>query len=65
MDFRGTSIPCFVRTIETLNVEIKTTTIELESIVKHEPVCQLLMSIPGVGPITSLAGSVSVRRYLR
>jgi transposase len=40
--------------IEALNVQIKAAGKELEELANKDPVCQRLMSIPGIGPATSM-----------
>jgi transposase len=40
--------------IEALNQQIAAADKELDQLAKHDPVCRHLMSIPGVGPVTSL-----------
>jgi transposase len=40
--------------IEALNVQIKEAEKELKELAKKDPVCQRLMSVPGVGPATSM-----------
>jgi len=40
--------------IEALNEQIKPADVELASLAEQDPVCQRLMSVPGVGPVTSL-----------
>jgi len=37
-----------------LNVEIDLAHDELEQLAQEDPICQRLMSVPGVGPITSM-----------
>jgi len=43
-----------LKVIETLNVQIAAADAELERLAQQDPVCQRLMSVPGVGPVTSL-----------
>jgi transposase len=43
-----------LRVIETLNEQISAADVELEHLAQQDPVCQRLMSVPGVGPVTSL-----------
>lgn len=40
--------------IETLNDQIAAADFELKQIAEEDPVCQRLMSIPGVGPVTAI-----------
>ncbi len=40
--------------IEALNVQIKEANEELETLAKKDPVCQRLMTVPGIGPATSM-----------
>lgn len=40
--------------IETLNEQIALADKELEELAQEDPVCQRLMSVPGVGPVTSM-----------
>lgn len=41
-------------TIEALNEQIKAADKELRALAKDDPVCQRLMSVPGIGPVTSM-----------
>ncbi len=43
-----------LQAIEALNVQIKEADKELETLAKKDPVCQRLMSVPGIGPATSM-----------
>jgi len=43
-----------LRVIDSLNEQIKLADQELEKIAEHDPVCARLMSVPGVGSVTSL-----------
>lgn len=43
-----------LKTIDTLNEQILAADKELERLAEQDPVCQRLMSVPGVGPVTSL-----------
>lgn len=43
-----------LKTIDTLNEQIVSADKELERLAEQDPVCQRLMSVPGVGPVTSL-----------
>lgn len=51
-------VPCFVERllvcIETLNQQIALADKELEQLAHEDPVCERLMSVPGVGPVTSM-----------
>jgi transposase len=40
--------------IETLNEQIADADKELEQLTEEDPICQRLMSVPGVGPVTSM-----------
>ncbi len=40
--------------IVALNEQIKPADVELASLAEQDPICQRLMSVPGVGPVTSL-----------
>jgi transposase len=40
--------------IETLNEQIADADKELEQLTQEDPICQRLMSVPGVGPVTSM-----------
>lgn len=40
--------------IDSLNEQIKLADAELEELAQHDPVCARLMSVPGVGPVTSV-----------
>jgi len=40
--------------IDSLNEQIKLADAELEQLAEHDPVCARLMSVPGVGPVTSV-----------
>ncbi|MDX2051816.1 MAG: IS110 family transposase [Polyangiaceae bacterium] len=40
--------------IEALNEQIKLADKELEKLAEQDPICQRLMSVPGVGPVTSV-----------
>ena len=40
--------------IDSLNDQIKLADEELEKLAEHDPVCARLMSVPGVGPVTSV-----------
>ncbi len=40
--------------IETLNQQIELADQELEQLAQQDPICQRLMSVPGVGPVTSM-----------
>jgi transposase len=62
--------------IEAMNQQIKAADRQLASIAKQHPICRLLMSVPGVGPVTSVrfvaaidqvsrfAGAHAVQSYL-
>lgn len=54
----GRELPGFVESqllvVESLNEQIKEVTKHLEAMVEADEVCQLLMSHPGVGPMTAL-----------
>lgn len=43
-----------LKAIEALNEQIVSADTELEQLAEHDPICQRLMSVPGVGPVTSL-----------
>lgn len=43
-----------LKVIESLNEQIALADDELEQLAKCDPICQRLMSVPGVGPVTSL-----------
>jgi transposase len=43
-----------LKVIETLNAQIAAADEELEHLAQQDPICQRLMSVPGVGPVTSL-----------
>jgi len=55
---KGLELPGFVlRTLETVEHlcgQIKAADKELEGLAKTDPVCQRLMSVPGVGPVTAV-----------
>ena len=40
--------------IDSLNVQIAVASSELEGVAKDDPVCQRLMTVPGVGPVTAV-----------
>jgi transposase len=41
-------------TIETLHAQIADADAELEQLAAQDPICQRLMSVPGIGPVTSM-----------
>ena len=41
-------------TIETLHEQIAKADDELEQLAAEDPICQRLMSVPGIGPVTSM-----------
>jgi transposase len=43
-----------LKVIESLNEQVGAADKELEQLAEQDPVCQRLMSVPGVGPVTSL-----------
>ena len=43
-----------LKVIELLNSQIKQADMELEQLAKEGPICKRLMSVPGVGPVTSV-----------
>lgn len=55
---QGVQLPAFVqRTLESiqhLNQQLKDADAELAKLAKADPVCQRLMSVPGIGPVTSV-----------
>jgi transposase len=55
---RGATIPSsverLVATIEAINLQVVEADAELETTAKGDPVCQRLMSVPGVGPVTAV-----------
>lgn len=54
----GRSLPGYVErqllVIETLTAQIEEADRELEELAQADPVCQLLMTMPGVGPVTAV-----------
>ena len=48
------SIESLLVVIETLNQQVNAADRELREVAKSDPVCQRLMSVPGVGPVTSI-----------
>ena len=61
---RGASIPPFVARvltmIQTLSTEISAADEELEAAAAADPTCQLLMTAPGVGPVTAVRFAAAV-----
>src|SRR6185295_2353064 len=56
-DREGTVPPAVARgltMIEAVDVEIAAADVELEEVAKSDPVCQRLMAVPGVGPVTAV-----------
>lgn len=55
---RGATIPVVVERmltiVEAINVQVLEADKELEAKAKSDPVCQRLMSVPGVGPVTAI-----------
>ncbi len=55
---RSEGLPGYVErpllAIEALNVQIKAADRQLKLLAKNDPVCQRLMSVPGIGPATSI-----------
>ena len=49
-----------LRSIENLTTEIEESDAELSTIANADPVCKRLMSVPGVGPVTSIRFSSSL-----
>lgn len=43
-----------LKVIDSLNEQIAMADIELKQLAEQDPICQRLMSVPGVGPVTSL-----------
>jgi transposase len=43
-----------LKVIDSLNEQIKAADLELEELAEKDPVCSRLMSVPGVGPVTSV-----------
>jgi transposase len=70
-DREGTVPPAVERVlimIETVNVQIAAADAELEKVTQSDPVCQRLMTVPGVGPVTAVryaAALDDVRRFDR
>lgn len=54
------SIECLITTYEKLNKEIKILDQRIQKIVKYEKDAKLLMSMPGVGPITALRFLITI-----
>src|SRR5262249_46502813 len=52
-----TGIPAYIErqlnVIEALNVQVKDADKELEKLVEADPICRILMTAPGVGPVTA------------
>jgi transposase len=61
---RGGSIPSYVQrllmVIETVSAEILTADEELKVVAAADPTCQLLMTAPGVGPVTAVRFAAAV-----
>lgn len=51
--------------IETLNAQVALADKELEQLAKQDPLCQRLMTIPGVGPVTSMRFVAAVDEIAR
>jgi transposase len=59
-DLLGSAVASLYNILQSLNEEIKTIDRQIETFVESDTACQVLMTIPGVGPITALAFSSSV-----
>lgn len=61
---RGGSIPAYVErlltTIQALSLEIVEADDELEATAASDPTCQLLMTAPGVGPVTAVRFAAAI-----
>lgn len=53
-------IECLLQAVERVTEQIEILTKEIETAAANDPVCKLLMTAPGVGPITALAFSSAV-----
>lgn len=57
-------LPVFIErilfVIDELNAQISQATEELEDVAKHDPCCQRLMSVPGVGAITAISFTAAI-----
>lgn len=62
-------IPDFIEhlltTLDTLNTQIAAADEALEQLSREDPVCKLLQTMPGIGPVTSLSFAASVDEVTR